>query len=76
MQQQPVSRVCKCKKGYVSAWDGKCGHCRTKREAKELEAKQRKHFIESGEAARVRAQLEAIKISEVEVRYLGNPDGE
>lgn len=23
---------CKCGKGYVSAWDGKCGHCRTKQE--------------------------------------------
>lgn len=25
-------KVCKCRKGYVSAWDGKCGHCRTRRE--------------------------------------------
>ena len=23
---------CKCGKGYVSAWDGKCGNCRTKQE--------------------------------------------
>lgn len=26
---------CKCKKGYVSAWDGKCGNCRTKQETRE-----------------------------------------
>ena len=24
--------VCSCKRGYVSAYDGKCGHCRNKRE--------------------------------------------
>lgn len=27
-----MSKVCKCGKGYVSAYDGKCGHCRTKKE--------------------------------------------
>lgn len=26
---------CKCKKGYVSAWDGKCANCRTKQETRE-----------------------------------------
>lgn len=26
---------CKCGKGYVSAWDGKCGNCRTKQEMRE-----------------------------------------
>lgn len=31
-------RVCGCGKGYVSAHDGKCGHCRTKREKAALEA--------------------------------------
>ena len=24
--------VCSCKRGYVSAYDGKCGHCRNQRE--------------------------------------------
>ncbi|HCJ5492471.1 TPA: hypothetical protein NUW79_003111 [Escherichia coli] len=28
---------CKCKKGYVSGWDGKCGNCRTKQEQREHE---------------------------------------
>lgn len=31
-----TGRVCKCGKGYVSAWDGKCGHCRTRRERQAL----------------------------------------
>lgn len=57
MRSATSGQVCKCKRGYVSTWDGKCGHCRTKREAKELAAKQQKHFIESGEAARVREQI-------------------
>lgn len=26
---------CKCGKGHVSAWDGKCGNCRTKQEQRE-----------------------------------------
>lgn len=30
-----TSRVCRCGKGYVSAYDGKCGHCRTRRERAE-----------------------------------------
>lgn len=30
-----TGKVCKCGKGYVSAYDGKCGHCRTKREVLE-----------------------------------------
>lgn len=28
------SRVCKCRRGYVSRYDGKCGHCRSTREQK------------------------------------------
>lgn len=27
-------RVCACGQGYASAYDGKCGHCRTRREQK------------------------------------------
>lgn len=27
-------KVCKCGRGAVSAYDGKCGHCRTKKERK------------------------------------------
>ena len=34
-----MSTVCKCGKGYVSSWDGKCGHCRTKKEQKFHEEK-------------------------------------
>lgn len=30
-----MSQQCKCRKGYVSAWDGKCGNCRTKQEQHE-----------------------------------------
>jgi hypothetical protein len=25
-------KVCHCGRGYVSAYDGKCGHCRNKKE--------------------------------------------
>lgn len=32
----PDRTTCPCGKGKVSAWDGKCGHCRTKAEAREL----------------------------------------
>ena len=35
-------RQCKCKRGYVSRYDGKCGHCRTTREQKTHEFKLRK----------------------------------
>lgn len=27
-----MNQQCKCGKGHVSAWDGKCGNCRTKQE--------------------------------------------
>lgn len=27
-----MSKQCKCGKGHVSQWDGKCGHCRTKKQ--------------------------------------------
>lgn len=33
-----INKVCGCGKGYVSAHDGKCGHCRSKREKAALEA--------------------------------------
>lgn len=29
-----MSRACSCGRGYRSAYDGKCGHCRTRREQK------------------------------------------
>lgn len=32
--------VCGCGRGYVSARDGKCGHCRTKKEIKAYEDEQ------------------------------------
>ena len=28
-------KQCKCGKGYVSVWDGKCGNCRTKKEQRD-----------------------------------------
>ena len=37
------SRRCKCGRGYVSAYDGKCGKCRTRKE-REAHAK----YIRSG----------------------------
>lgn len=32
MSRNPERVTCRCGKGKVSAWDGKCGHCRNKRE--------------------------------------------
>lgn len=32
MSHNPNRITCKCGRGKVSAWDGRCGHCRTKRE--------------------------------------------
>lgn len=32
-----MSKQCKCGKGHVSQWDGKCGHCRTKKEQEDHE---------------------------------------
>ena len=31
-----MTETCKCGKGKVSKHDGKCGHCRTKKEKDEL----------------------------------------
>lgn len=28
------NKVCQCRRGYVSRYDGKCGHCRTTKEQK------------------------------------------
>jgi hypothetical protein len=33
------SPVCRCGRGKQSHYDGKCGHCRTKKEQKEYEEK-------------------------------------
>lgn len=30
-----MNQQCKCRKGHVSAWDGKCANCRTKQEQRE-----------------------------------------
>lgn len=32
-----MDKQCKCGKGYVSQWDGKCGHCRTRKEQRDHE---------------------------------------
>ena len=32
-----MGQQCKCGKGYVSQWDNKCGHCRTKKEQRDNE---------------------------------------
>ncbi len=32
MSQNPERITCGCGRGKVSAWDGKCGYCRTNRE--------------------------------------------
>ncbi len=32
-----MGKQCKCGKGYISQWDGKCGHCRTKKEQRDHE---------------------------------------
>lgn len=37
-------KVCKCKRGYVSVWDDKCGHCRTRKEREALEKQQKEFF--------------------------------
>lgn len=31
-----MQEKCNCGRGYMSAWDGKCGHCRTKSDKKVL----------------------------------------
>lgn len=33
MKTIKLSKVCSCGKGYRSRIDGKCGHCRSKKEA-------------------------------------------
>lgn len=32
-----MNQQCKCGKGHVSQWDGKCGNCRTKKEQRDHE---------------------------------------
>ena len=34
-RERPMQKVCRCRRGYASAYDGKCGYCRSKRERKE-----------------------------------------
>lgn len=41
------AHVCGCGRGHVSAHDGKCGNCRTKREKKELDERHRKGEFDS-----------------------------
>lgn len=41
-----MSKQCKCRKGYVSLWDGKCANCRTKQE--QLEHKRTMKALPSG----------------------------
>lgn len=36
MTVQVISKVCDCCKGYRSAHDLKCGHCRSKQEKRKL----------------------------------------
>ena len=31
-EPKALSRVCDCGRGYRSAYDGKCGHCRNRKE--------------------------------------------
>lgn len=35
--------VCNCGRGYASAYDDKCGHCRTKKEVKARELEEFRH---------------------------------
>lgn len=42
----PGEYVCRCREGYASRWDGKCGHCRTPPEYKALLAYQRRYWEE------------------------------
>ena len=39
-----TGKVCKCGQGYVSAYDGKCGHCRTRKEQKAMEFQRRREY--------------------------------
>lgn len=50
-----MAEVCPCGKGYVSAYDGKCGHCRTRKE-------QSKH---------VHTRLDDTDWSEIDTQYAG-----
>lgn len=40
MSNNPNRITCKCGRGKVSAWDGKCGHCRTKKDQEALQRMQ------------------------------------
>lgn len=37
MAHRYKGKVCNCGRGYQSKYDGKCGHCRTRREKAEHE---------------------------------------
>lgn len=51
--------VCLCGKGYVSQWDGKCGHCRTKKEKEALyKAQQDAHQAWEQQQFRIRQREE------------------
>ena len=39
MSRNPDRTTCRCGKGKVSAWDGKCGHCRSPKEQRAYVAK-------------------------------------
>lgn len=36
-KEQGLKLICGCGAGYVSNYDGKCGHCRTRKEKREYE---------------------------------------
>lgn len=47
---------CGCGRGIASAHDGKCGHCRTRREQKALD----EHFYQQSKLEREREKLAEI----------------
>lgn len=60
-------KVCPCGKGYMSEWDGLCGHCRTKNQTKALHQMRE----EAAEKERVRQ----FRIRQREERHARNEKG-
>ena len=68
MSHNPNRIICRCGRGKVSAYDGKCGHCRTNRE-KEVHA----HLLDGfSEAAGRRSIILRKELGRRFARYMCN----
>lgn len=55
-----MNQVCSCGKGYQSKRDGKCGHCRTRKEQKALDDQDFKARQQEARKAQATNELQAI----------------